>query len=581
MNNIIDNIKSKFIRTYPLNNDYNERLERELNLIIDKNFVDYILKICEILELIKDIPHIIRGSSGSSLVCYLLGITDIDPIKEKICFSRFLNEYRSSMPDIDMDFPHNKRDSVFNKIFNKWTNVLRISNHVTYGIKSAVRKALKDMDIKGRIPKEKCNLNYFKEKDKKKELAERVNILKGQLKNYSLHCGGIIFYTDEELINKYKIKDRQILWNKVDVDKKGYFKIDILSNRGLSQLFGIDKKPLLNYDFSDKKTIELLQSGKNIGLTFAESPAMRKVLMTLKPKTVQDIALCLAIIRPGASKSETNKDDNNSKNNLEDNLDNTCETIEDFNDNIVFDDDAIYYIQKILNCSEDKADSIRRLYSKGDNIKIGQFELELYDKDQNLPIDEISNKLINLRKYSFCKSHALSYAYLVWALAYQKANNPNEFWKSTIKNCNSMYRRWVHVREAINNGVEIDGKKELDNITHFYSYGYWIKKDFIDKNMFVNIIDDEKINNKNNKYETDCEFRGLIACSRWYKKYNKKIKKYDLLTFITIGYQNNVYIDLIVKNWIGLKNKNICSGKGKLILDNGYASIKTNEFYLK
>ena len=115
-------LKSKFIRQYPNIPEYTERLERELKIITEKKFTDYILKICDILDLIKDIPHIIRGSSGSSLVCYLLGITDIDPIKEKICFARFLNEYRKSMPDIDMDFPHNERDKIFKKIFEKWEN---------------------------------------------------------------------------------------------------------------------------------------------------------------------------------------------------------------------------------------------------------------------------------------------------------------------------------------------------------------------------------------------------------------------------------------------------------------------------
>ena len=171
-------IKSKFKRKCPNHSEYKDRLERELRLIIEKKFVDYILKICEILDLIKSVPHIIRGSSGSSLVCYLLGITDIDPVKERISFARFLNEYRNSMPDIDMDFPHNHRDKIFTKIFEKWNNVVRISNHVLYGQKSAIRKALKDMDIKGRIPKSKCNLNYFSDKEKKKELIKKVDELK-------------------------------------------------------------------------------------------------------------------------------------------------------------------------------------------------------------------------------------------------------------------------------------------------------------------------------------------------------------------------------------------------------------------
>jgi DNA polymerase-3 subunit alpha len=172
---ISDQIKNKFIRKYSDTDEYNNRIERELKLIIDKKFVDYILRICDILDLVKDIPHIIRGSSGSSLICYLLGITDIDPIKENIAFSRFLNEYRTSMPDIDMDFPHNKRDGVFESIFEKWDNVVRISNHVTYGQKGATRKALKELGVKGKVPKEKCNINYFKDKDKKMELINKIN----------------------------------------------------------------------------------------------------------------------------------------------------------------------------------------------------------------------------------------------------------------------------------------------------------------------------------------------------------------------------------------------------------------------
>jgi DNA polymerase III alpha subunit len=546
-------IINKFTRKCPENMEYKERLEREIKLIIEKKFVDYILKICEILDLIKRVPHIIRGSSGSSLVCYLLGITDIDPVKERISFARFLNEYRNSMPDIDMDFPHNRRNKIFTQIFEKWNNVVRISNHVMYGQKSAIRKALKDMGIPGKIPKPKCNLNYFSDKDKKKELAKRVEELKGSLKNYSLHCGGIIFYSDPAQISKDKIKDRQVSWNKVDTEKKGFFKIDILSNRGLSQLFAIDSKPLLEYNFTDKKTIELLQSGKNIGLTFAESPAMRKIMSTYKPKSVQDIAICLAVIRPGASKSE-------------------ADTIEDLNSNIVFDDDAIYYIKDLLKCDEDTADSIRRLYSKGDKVKIGQFELDLFGSNPELDIDEISEKLINLRKYSFCKSHALSYAYLVWALAYQKVHNPAKFWKATISNCSSMYRSWVHIREAILSGVEYSGEKDLSNISHYYKHGYWLGNNFIDLDMYVDITNEKKLT---------CVFRGLIACGRWYKKYNNKTKKYDLVTFITIGYKNNIYIDLTVEGWKSIKEKNICSGEGILLLSNGYASIKVKNIFYK
>lgn len=549
-------ITSKFIRKCPDTNEYKERLENELNLIIKKNFVDYILQVCKILELVGNIPHIIRGSSGSSLVCWLLGITSIDPILNSICFSRFLNEFRNSMPDIDIDFPHNQRNKIFKKIFTEWPNVFRISNYVTYKDKGAIKKALKEMGVEGKIEKSKCNLNYWKDKEKKKELSKRVLDIKGKFKNYSLHCGGIIFFTNLSDISKYKIVDRQILLDKVDVESEGFFKIDILANRGLSQLVSIDPKPLDKYDFNDIKTIQLLQSGNNIGLTFSESPAMRKIFTTLKPKSIIDIAKCLALIRPGATNEK-------------------ADTIEELDKEIIFDDDAIKYIQNLLNCSESYADNIRRIYSKGNSLQIGQYELELFNTNPELDIDLIGKKLYNLRKYSFCKSHALSYAYLVWALAWHKANNPKEFWKSTIKNTHSMYRKWVYIREAIYSGVKITCDDTLDDLTHFYKYGFWLNKDFIDsKCMYVNIIGEKK-----NKFE--CEFRGLIATSKYYKKYNLKTKSYNLVTFITLGYSNQIYIDLIVKGWVKTKYQNICSGKGLINIFCDYANINVEKIEYK
>ena len=550
-------IKTKFVRKCPDLPEYQTRLDKELDLLVKKKFISYILQVCEILELVGDIPHIIRGSSGSSIVCWLLGITNIDPVTNSICFSRFLNSFRNSMPDIDMDFPHNQRNKIFNKIFDKWENVVRISNYVCYQNKGAIRQALKEMEVKGLVPKSKCNLNYWgKDKEKSTELAKKVKEIKGRFKNYSLHCGGIIFFTDLNQMSQYKIKSRQIFLDKVDVESAGFFKIDILANRGLSQLIKIDSKPFDKYDFEDKKTIQLLQSGNNIGITFAESPGMRKIFSTLKPKTVLDIAKCLALIRPGSTSS-------------------SADTIEDLDNEVIFDDDAIVYIQKMLNCEEDKADSIRRLYAKGNPNEIGQFEIELFGSNPDLDIDSISAKLVNLKKYSFCKSHALSYAYLVWALAYHKANNPKEFWKSTVKNCHSMYRKWVHVREAICSGVKITCDDSLDNQTHFYKYGFWLGTNFIDPNMYVNIISSD------NFYYQICEFRGLIASSKYYKKFNTKTKSYDLLTFITIGYQNQIYIDLIVKGWVKTKNQNICSGKGKLNIVKDYATISVDTIYYK
>jgi len=135
-----------------------------------------------------------------------------------------------------------------------------------------------------------------------------------------------------------------------------------------------------------------------------------------------------------------------------------------------------------------------------------------------------------------------------------------------------MYRDWVHIREGINNGLKIKGEEELDNIKHFYKYGYWIDKEFIDKNMYVDINENKKLK---------CTFRGLIASSKFYKKYNINKKKYDYVTFITIGYKNSVFIDIVVKKWISTKGKNICSGCGTVnIKNNDYATINVDKYTL-
>ena len=117
---------------------YFKRLYKEFDLILKFNFEDVFYQVYEILKLSEGIPHIIRGSAGSCLLCYLMGITNIDPIKECIALSRFMHRDRKDIPDIDIDFPSNRRDDIYKKIYTKWKNkVARISNHIMYKEKSA------------------------------------------------------------------------------------------------------------------------------------------------------------------------------------------------------------------------------------------------------------------------------------------------------------------------------------------------------------------------------------------------------------------------------------------------------------
>ncbi len=475
----IKDVVHKFVTNCPNEEIYHNRLHEELEIIQSKNLSSYLIRAINILELTNFIPHVTRGSCGSSLVCYLLGISNVDPVKYNISFARFLNEFRDNLPDIDFDFPHYLRDEVFLKLELEWPNqVARISNHVHWHEKSALREAIRKIGINKQIPKEELHKFISSlSKSKQNEIKKHQEELENTFRHYSLHCGGIVFFHEgvpEELVLNKKTLN-QIVYDKNDVSKTKNFKIDILSSRGISQLIGIVGKHI---DFNDcpydEKTYQLLQSGNNIGITLAESPLMRKALLMIKPKSIDDIAICLAIIRPAAK-------------------DTRCEVNDiDYGSKFIFDDDAITLLSKYLDIDHGLADKFRRNISKNkwneeDELLYNNLLDKLSEDEQN----DLLMELKNLRLYSFCKSHSYSYAQLVYKLAYQKAHQPKEFWSSTLKNVSSSYRKWVHLYEAFRHGVDINHiinknkscsiyaearRKNFDNLSNVEQlkrFGYW------------------------------------------------------------------------------------------------------------
>ena len=175
------------MRNIPEEEEYQERLEREFNLILEKDLFGNIKRALEILELTQNIPHVTRGSCGSSLICYLLGISHVDPVKYDISFARFLNQYRNNLPDIDFDFPHYLRDEVFLKLFQKWGNrVARISNHNYYHEKSALREAMRRNGIRKFVSKFDVQKEIKKQSIvTRKKIYETQKELEGQFRGFS------------------------------------------------------------------------------------------------------------------------------------------------------------------------------------------------------------------------------------------------------------------------------------------------------------------------------------------------------------------------------------------------------------
>lgn len=590
-------------RKLPSKEKYFKRLTKELLLIQDFGFEEVFYQVNEILEITGDMLHIIRGSAGSCLLCFLMGITSINPVKEGIALSRFMHKTRPSIPDIDIDLPADQREEIYEKIFKKWeSRVARISNHIVYRENSAYREAIRRAGYRKFVPREYELDEIFDDKKVIKKVVKEANELIGKFRCYSLHCGGIVIFPSKipqelflqefDIKKNGKIKGQQIKLNKDETENSGLIKIDVLSNRGLSQLKNISKKPLTKYPLDDDDVIALFERGENIGLTHSESRAMMKVFRTMKPKTIKELAIGLALIRPAAAKgyrkSEFLKDYRPYK--------------YESGKYIIFDDDATMFIKKLLKCDDSTADNYRRAFSKGKHNLKRRFKEQL--KKLNLDPkyrNDILDRLEQLQYYSFCKSHAYSYAQLVWALGYHKIRNPKKFWTSTINNCNTSYRKWVHYREAVKAGLSLKlGKKPFklqdntlvpvkplkekdqltDSIQQLLKFGYWTDSNFLNGMHY-----DEywtKITKKHKNFKGTirnegkmkyAKFKGLIATGRGYKR-----EEGGYLTFITIGIDNGMYHDLILYGYHKVTKMMAISGYGKVKTDGICKWVEVQKF---
>jgi DNA polymerase III alpha subunit len=598
-------IRSLFKNQAPMIDDkpdrrYLRRLGKEFHLIRDKGFYRVFYQVIDILRLTHDMIHVIRGSSGSSVICYLTGITHIDPIKNNISLARFMHILRDDMPDIDMDFPTHLREEVYARIFTKYEGrVARISNHVHYGQKTALKQALKNNGVRGFISKEFNYRQLLKDRleiddedelrELEKKVIEEARIYNGLEKHTSLHCGGI-FITDKPIpadlvlheIESNGVRAVQVKLDKDETEDSGFIKIDILSNRGLSQVTDIyaelRKRDIVLPSFEclpieSRVMVSLFEN--NIGITYAESRGMYKIFRRMKPQSIDDISIALALIRPAAAANGQKSEYLRSINQPAD------PTTDSTRPWVIYDDDAIVYIQKLLNIDESQADIYRKAFSKNSPktiVKRKEFYGKMvaskkYTAEQ---VDEVITQLECLQEYSFCKSHSYSYAYLVYALAYLKYYYPREFWKATLNHCHSSFRSWVHYREAslhlelthMNRPyrISIDGRRLIPSDgsiqprlfskpnDDFYKLGYWCGRDFMPGMYFIiNEVKDKKTAN----------FRGIVATYRPYydRSPQSKCRK---ITFITLGYDNGKYLDIIAHGHYPLSKFPVVQGHGEI-----------------
>ena len=311
---------------------YSDRLKRELEMIASKEFEDYFYVIADMISYAK--KHMLvgpaRGSSAGSLVCYLIGITDIDPLKYDLLFERFIDVNRSDLPDIDIDFQDDRREMVFEYIRQKYgaDRVAHLGTVSRYKAKSTIAEVAKELgipawevnDLKGAIIERSsgdsraafCILDTFNDLDIGKKVLEKYPQMKiaAKMENHARHNGvhaaGIII--TEEPVSKYCSVSSQT--GAAQIDKKdaeglNLLKIDALGLRTLSVIqdileqVGWTRDQILNYPLEDESAFKILNDEKYAGIFQFEGYALQSVTRQMKIHSFEDYASITSLARPG------------------------------------------------------------------------------------------------------------------------------------------------------------------------------------------------------------------------------------------------------------------------------------------
>ncbi len=317
---------------------YRQTLEEEFGLIRLRRYAPYFLTVYDIVHYARSLdPPILcqgRGSAANSLVCYLLGITPVDPVKEKLLFSRFLSEERDEPPDIDVDFEHERREEVIQYIYRRFGRERAgiAATVIHYRQRSAIREAGKALGLSedvtarlsgtvwgswggsGELPEARlAEAGFASDNPELVRLRDIVGQLLGYPRHLSQHVGGFVLTEgrlDEMVpIHNAAMPDRTFIeWDKDDIDALGLMKVDVLAlgmltairkSFGLMRRHGLGDYALATVPREDAATWAMLRKGDSIGTFQVESRAQINMLPRMKPACLYDLVIQVAIVRPG------------------------------------------------------------------------------------------------------------------------------------------------------------------------------------------------------------------------------------------------------------------------------------------
>jgi len=492
-----------------------KQLDYEFNMIVEKGFAPYFLIEWDFVNYARSqgIRCSARGSAAGSLLAYVLGITNVDPLRYQLPFERFFNTERADMPDIDMDFPDDRREEVINYVSRKYgyDNVAQMVTFNTMAAKASVKDVARVMGqqdlgdritrlipvgpkvtLQGSLDSVKELNSLYHESTEAQEIIDQALKLESSVRSTGIHAAGVLIANEPlDRFVPLQLRDpkdpsqgRVTQYEQEHLEELGLIKFDFL---GLSNLTILDnaikfikasrnedvileKIPLDEVPGNDeqnakrRKAFELMASGETTGIFQLEGAKMREYIKQLKPTRVEDVMAMIALYRPGPMDSIPDFIDAKHQRKKVTYLDPRLEEwLNESYDVIVYQDQVLFIAVNLADFSWGKANKFRKVLSK----KIVH-EVESYRGDfvqgciKNGVKPEAADELFTLIEpfggYGFNKAHAASYAVVAFYTAYLKGNYTAEFMAATMTTEAADAKKIANaIAECKRMGVEVHG----------------------------------------------------------------------------------------------------------------------------
>ncbi|MBM6966191.1 DNA polymerase III subunit alpha [Massilimicrobiota timonensis] len=469
---------------------YQKRLLYELKIIHEMGFDDYFLIVWDYVRWAKVQKIQVgpgRGSAAGSLVAYVLGITNIDPLRYDLLFERFLNPERVSMPDIDIDFQDDRRDEVIRYVIDKYgkDHAAQIVTFNTYGPRVAMKEMGKVMGVPlprleliakmiPTSPKNKKTItqmyqssaqfqSLINQDQRLKKIVGATSIIEHLPRNISTHAAGVIL--SKRILHEVvplvvgPTSTLMCQYSKDYIETAGFLKMDFLALKNLTMLDYICKdieqnqkiKIVLNeMPLDDQNTYRLISKADTFGVFQLESYGMRHLLRQMKPYCFDDIVAAIALFRPGPMENiPTYLKRRSHQEKVVYPLKELEPILKSTYGIMVYQEQMMQVAQKMAGFSLAKADILRKATSKKETELMHSMKEEfiagcLKNGFSQEKAQEVFGLIEKFADYGFNKSHSVAYAYVAYQLAYLKANYPLYFFASILSNELSSENTKVH-----------------------------------------------------------------------------------------------------------------------------------------